>query len=111
ESVLGFLVARIAVGVVLEGELAIGGLDLLLGGVAGNAQDFVVVALCGHGSVWWRRLEGVDRRVVMAVALAHGLSMAWPMIVAAFSISTRRAFRPSKSPSLRAFLARSIAAR
>src|SRR6266704_1287728 len=48
EAVFRFLVARVAVGMVLEGQLAIGGLDLLLGGVARDPEHFVVVAFGSH---------------------------------------------------------------
>jgi hypothetical protein len=37
-------VTRIAVGMILESQLAVGAFDLLLGGRAFNRQDFVVVA-------------------------------------------------------------------
>ena len=47
EFVLAVVIARIAVGVVLHGELAERGLELDLGAGARDAQDFVVVAL-GH---------------------------------------------------------------
>jgi len=43
ELLLRFLVAGVAVGVVLEGELAIGRLHLLVGGVARHTEDLVVV--------------------------------------------------------------------
>src|ERR1041385_3828045 len=39
-------IAGIAVRMVLHGQLAIGALDLLLGGRAGYAQDFVVITFC-----------------------------------------------------------------
>src|SRR6185503_8278918 len=42
EPLLGLLVPRVAVGVVLHGQAAVGGLDLLLGGVAGDAKQLVV---------------------------------------------------------------------
>ena len=45
ELLLGLLVAGIAVGVVLERELAVGALDLLLGGRPRDAEHLVVVAL------------------------------------------------------------------
>ena len=45
EALLGLGVARVLVGVVLQGELAIGFLDLLGVGVALHAQDFVIIAL------------------------------------------------------------------
>ncbi len=43
ESLLGFLVAGIAVGMMLEGQLAVSRFQLLVGGRAGNPEDFVVV--------------------------------------------------------------------
>src|SRR5690606_24150795 len=45
ELLLGLLVPGVSVGVVLQGELAVGTLDLLGGGVSRNAQDLVVVSL------------------------------------------------------------------
>ena len=45
EALLGGLVAGIAVGVVLQRDLAVGLLDLVGAGAAADAQDFVVVAL------------------------------------------------------------------
>jgi hypothetical protein len=48
EALLGLLVPGVAVGVVLERELAVGGLHLLLGGVSGDPEDLVIVAL-RHG--------------------------------------------------------------
>src|SRR5690606_20751883 len=45
ESGLGLRVPGVAVGVVLHRTAAIGLLQFLLGGAAGDAQDFVVVAL------------------------------------------------------------------
>jgi hypothetical protein len=49
EAGLGLLVAGVAVGVVLPGQLAVGLLDIGFGGVAGNAEGFVQVA--GHASL------------------------------------------------------------
>jgi hypothetical protein len=40
----GFGIVRIAVRVVLHGQLAVGLLDLFIGGVAIDAEDFVKVA-------------------------------------------------------------------
>src|SRR5262249_19235549 len=48
EAHLGFLVARIAVRVMLHGEFAIGALDDVLVGPARNGEDFVIVPLAGH---------------------------------------------------------------
>src|SRR5262249_47570869 len=45
ELLFRLAVPRIAVGVVLHRQLTVGALDLLLGGRAGHAQDFVVVTL------------------------------------------------------------------
>ena len=46
ELLLGRLVARVAIGVVLQRQLAVGALDLLIASrVAGDAEDLVVVAL------------------------------------------------------------------
>ncbi len=44
----GLLVARIAVRVMLQGELAIGFGDLALAGGALDAQDLIIVAFGGH---------------------------------------------------------------
>jgi hypothetical protein len=49
ELLLGLGVVRIAIRMVLHGQLAIGLLDLFFGGVAIHAQDLIVVAL-GHFS-------------------------------------------------------------
>src|SRR5439155_23476147 len=52
EAGLGLLVARVAVGVVLPRQLAVGLLDLVLRGGLGDAQDFVVVTRHGgHNGV------------------------------------------------------------
>src|SRR5262249_30168094 len=62
EAVLAFLVARVAVRVVLHGELAERGLELDLGGRARDAQYLVIVAL-GHASASPPRLPcGRSRR-------------------------------------------------
>ena len=45
ELLLGVLVARIAVGMVLQRQLAVRALDLLVAGRPGDAEDLVVVAL------------------------------------------------------------------
>jgi hypothetical protein len=50
EHVLGLRIVRVAVGVVLQGELAIGALDLVRRGAAADAQHFVVITLVGHYS-------------------------------------------------------------
>src|SRR5581483_3284610 len=47
ESLLGFLAARVLVGVVLDRELPEGGLQLGPAGGAGDAEDLVVVAFGG----------------------------------------------------------------
>src|SRR5579883_2050922 len=44
ELLLRVLVSRIAVGMVLHGELAVGSLQHLLGGRARNAQNFVIIS-------------------------------------------------------------------
>ena len=49
ELLLGVAVAGVAVGVELEGELAVGRLDLGVAGVARHPQHFVVVTLGGGG--------------------------------------------------------------
>ena len=49
ETRLGFLVARVAVRMQIERELAVGSLQLGGVGVAAHAQDFVVVSLITHG--------------------------------------------------------------
>src|SRR5260221_6154038 len=99
EALLGVLVPRVAIGVVLEGEPAVRRLDLGCRGPAGHAQHLVAVPLGRDGH------EGSVPRMV------HGRSIAWPIKVAAFSMSTSRAFSSSMSPSPRAFFALSIAAR
>ena len=48
EALLGLLVARVAVGVVLARELAVGLLDLLVAGVLADAERLVVVGSAGH---------------------------------------------------------------
>jgi hypothetical protein len=49
EALLGLLVPGVAVGMILEGELPVGGLDLLIGGGPRDPEDLVVVALGGGG--------------------------------------------------------------
>ena len=49
EFFLGGLVTRIFVGMIFQGQLAIGLLDLLLAGIAVHAQNLVVVAFCHIG--------------------------------------------------------------
>src|SRR5581483_1248498 len=51
EALLGGLVARITVGMVLDGEAAVGFFEFLLAGAARHAEDFVVVAF-GGGRHW-----------------------------------------------------------
>src|SRR5262249_61368974 len=85
EALLGLLVSLVAVGMELEGELAVRRLDLLVGGVPGNAQDLVIVSV-GGGSHGLDKAEGSARG-----RAAHGRNMAWPMRLAALSISARRA--------------------
>jgi hypothetical protein len=46
EALFSGRVARIAVGVVLHGELAVGALDFLLAGASFYAENFVVIAFC-----------------------------------------------------------------
>jgi len=48
EALLGLPVPRVLVGMVLEGELPEGGLEVSSGGIAGHPQDLVVVSLVGH---------------------------------------------------------------
>ena len=50
EAMLAIFVARIAIGVMLHGELAERCLEFDLGAAAGHPQDFVVVALGHSGS-------------------------------------------------------------
>ena len=57
ETRLGLLVARIAVRVILPGQLAVGPADLLLLGSLGNSQDFIIIA----------------RHVVLSFPLHHSL--------------------------------------
>ena len=61
ELLLGGLVAGIAVGVVLQRELAIGALDVLIAGVARDAEDRVVVALA-HDAFATRTSAGRSSR-------------------------------------------------
>jgi hypothetical protein len=49
ESLLGRLVPGVAVRVILEGELAVGLLDLLVARAAGYAERLVIVALAQGG--------------------------------------------------------------
>ena len=49
EALLGLLVARVAVRVVLARQLAVGLLDLLVGGVLADPEDLVVVGPLSHG--------------------------------------------------------------
>ena len=51
ELLLGGRVARIAVGVMLEGDLAVGLLDLLRVGAAIDAEHFVIVAFRRHAAI------------------------------------------------------------
>ena len=44
EFLFSGVIARIAIGMVLQRQLAVGALDLHLGGGPGDAEDFVVVA-------------------------------------------------------------------
>src|SRR6185503_724254 len=91
EPLLGLLVPRVAVGVVLHGQAPVGGLDLLLRGVAGDAEQLVVVD------------AGVGGHAGLGRCAYHGRSMAWPIRLAARSISASRAFSSSRSLSVRAF--------
>ena len=50
EAFLGLAIVRVAIGMVLQRELAIRALDLLIGRFALDAQDFVVVPLA-HASL------------------------------------------------------------
>src|SRR3990172_897053 len=106
EALLRLAVPGFAVGMELEGELAVGGPHLLLRRVAGNAEDFVIVALGCHALRSGTAFGGGRRG-----APPHGRSMAWPMIWAAFSMSPSPALSSSTFPPFRAFFARSIAAR
>jgi len=51
ELLLRLLVARIAVGVVLERELAVSLLDLVLRSRAADSEDFIVVFVADHSSM------------------------------------------------------------
>ena len=48
EARLGLLVARVAIGMILEGELAVGLLDVVFASALGDTEDFVVISLLGH---------------------------------------------------------------
>ncbi len=61
ELLLGGLVAGIAIGVVLQRELAVGALDVLVARVARDAQDGVVVALA-HDALATRTSAGRSSR-------------------------------------------------
>ena len=65
ELLLGLLgvVTLVAVRVVLHGQLAVGLLDVFLGGVLRHAEDFVVVALCHE---WSQQIEAEAPRGVQA---------------------------------------------
>ena len=58
ELLFGFLVAGVFVGVILEGELAVGLLNLIIRGVLGDAEDFVIITFC-HSSIIPLLLENV----------------------------------------------------
>ena len=49
ECLLGCLVAGVAVGVVFDGQLAVGLLDVVFRGVLGDAQYLVVISFLCHG--------------------------------------------------------------
>ena len=61
EALLGLLVARIAVRVVLARELAVGLLDLLVGGVLAEPEGLVVVRSIGHRGVLSARHDHARR--------------------------------------------------
>lgn len=48
ELILSGLVIRVLVGVILHREFAIGLLEIVRGGVPGDAEDLVIVALVSH---------------------------------------------------------------
>src|SRR5690606_13174415 len=76
EALLGFGVARVAVGVVLQRQLAVGALDVLLGRSARNAQDLVVIAhRLGLGHADERRAEQALTDAVAAPDLADHLAV------------------------------------
>src|SRR5690606_27633551 len=68
---LGLGVVRVAVGVVLEGELAVRGLQLVLSGVARDAEHLIVVALARHRTAG-RRARSADRALDRLGVLLDG---------------------------------------
>ena len=60
ELLFGVFVAWVFVGVVFEGELTVGLLDFVIGGVLGDAEYFIIITFC-HGSIIPLLLENVER--------------------------------------------------
>ena len=70
ECVLGLLVARVAIGVELQRQLAIRALDLLIGRGARDLEDLVVVALA-HDALATLTMRGTQQAIAKLVALGH----------------------------------------
>ncbi len=74
EFFLGGLVAGVFVGVVFDGEFAVGLFDVVVGGVAGDAEDFVVIPFghrSGGGFFGDDDGGGAEKAVAEAVAFAE----------------------------------------
>lgn len=85
EFLLGRRVARVAVGVILDGELAVGLLDVGLRGVLGEAQYLVVVSLCCHIVailLSYGHLGVADHFVVERIARLHAVDDLALLVVA-----------------------------
>jgi hypothetical protein len=65
EFLFGFLVSRILVRMVLEGQFPVGGLELVGTGFAANAEYFVVIPFMSHEcteSRVYQRVDGCEKR-------------------------------------------------
>lgn len=49
ESLIGLFIALVLIGVVLQGKLPVGPLDLFVGGSLGHLQYFVIALPCNGG--------------------------------------------------------------
>src|SRR6185312_5686964 len=99
EFLLGVLVPGVAVRVVLHREAPIGLLDLVLGGVAIDAEHRVKVAL-GHGLCGCAARRGRDAPIEMDAAGAHG-SPACRFAMAANSTGCAQRFAPRAAANRR----------
>jgi len=75
EALLGGGIVRIAVGMELERELAVGLLELGLVRVSGDAQDLVVVALLQDGSASGGRMRAEDQLCASPPSVAYSFSV------------------------------------